>query len=84
MWRKDPGICFHDLPRLATIQGAILAIDAGTTYAGMALASGRTPGRYNTRVASGVESLQEGEAMTRLICAHQVAPQEGIFWVVLG
>ena len=55
---------------------AIVATDAGATPLGMATAPRRT------KVASRVRTSQEGEAMTLLLCVCQMAPQEGIFWVV--
>ena len=33
-----PGIWFHDLPALATLRGAVAAMDAGTTHASMTMA----------------------------------------------
>ena len=41
------------------------------------------PGQYNTKVALGVGTSQEGEAMTLLLYVHQLASQEGVFWVVV-
>ena len=32
-----PGVWFHDLPALATLRGNVVAVDAGTTQAGMAM-----------------------------------------------
>ena len=36
--KTEPGLWFHDLPALATLRGAIVAVDAGRTPAGMAMA----------------------------------------------
>ena len=36
--KTEPGISFHDLPALATLHGTIVAVDAGATPAGMAMA----------------------------------------------
>ena len=33
-----PGVWFHDLPALATLRGSVVAVDAGATQAGMAMA----------------------------------------------
>ena len=78
------GIWFHELPPLATINGAIIATDASTTVVGMVrvLVHERTRGEYNTRVALGVGTSQEGEAMTLLLYVRWLAPQEGSFGVV--
>ena len=64
---------------VATISVAVIATDAGTTPVGMAmtLAYEHAPGQYSTR-ASGVGISQEGEAMTLLLSAQQLAPQEGV------
>ena len=51
-----PGVWFHDLPALVTLRGNVVAVDAGTTQAGMAMAgvvqSG--PQACQAQVASGV------------------------------
>ena len=82
--RTKRGVWFHELPPLATISRAIVATDAGTTPAGMAmaLAYDHAPWRYRSVVASGVETSQEGEALTLLLCARQLAAQQGVYWVV--
>ena len=63
-----PGIWFHDLAALATLRGTIAAVNAGTTPAGMAMAGVAQSGQeaYQTHVASGVGTSQEGEAMILL------------------
>ena len=70
-----PGIWFHELLSLATIRGAIVATDAGATLAWkvMVLAYESAPGEYITKVASGVGTSQDGEAMTLLLCVRQLA-----------
>ena len=79
-----PGVWFHDLPALATLRGSVVAVDAGATQAGMAMAgvvqSG--PGEYQCQVASGVGTSQEGEAMAPLSYACQLATQQGVYWLV--
>ena len=79
-----PGIWFHDLPALATLRGTIAAVDAGATPAGMAMAGVAQSGleAYQTHVASGVDTSQEGEAMILLSYIHRVAQQPGVFWLV--
>ena len=61
-----------------------MAVDAGATQAGMAMAgvvqSG--PGEYQAQVASGVGTSQEGEAMALLSYARQLATQQGVYWLV--
>ena len=70
-----PGVWFHDLPALATLRGSVVAVDAGATQAGMAMAgvvqSGL--GEYQAQVASGVGTSQEGEAMALLSYARRLA-----------
>ena len=75
---------FHDLPPPATIHGAIVATDTGTTRVGMAMALvyEHVPGWYTAVAASGVGTSQEGEALTLLLCAHRLALQQGVYWVV--
>ena len=79
-----PGVWFHDLPALATLRGNVVAVDAGTTQAGMAMAgvvqSG--PEAYQAQVASGVGTSQEGEAMALLSYARRLATQPGVYWLV--
>ena len=79
-----PGVWFHDLPALATLRGSVVAVDAGATQAGMAMAgvvqSG--PGEYQAQVASGVGTSQEGEAMALLSYARRLATQQGVYWLV--
>ena len=81
--RMQPGIWFHDLPPLATIHGAIVATDAGTTPAGMAMAPAyeHAPGQNMTVTTSGMGTSQEGEALTLLLCVRLVT-QQGIYWMV--
>ena len=79
-----PGVWFHDLPALATLRGSVVAVDAGATQAGMAMAgvvqSG--PGEYQAQVASGVGTSQEGGAMALLSYARRLATQQGVYWLV--
>ena len=51
------------------ISGAIVATDAGTTPAGMAIALAyeHALGQYKTMVTLGVGTSQEGEALTLLL-----------------
>ena len=48
----------------------------------MALTEKQAPRQYGVRVASGVGTSQEGEAMTVLLYVPQLEPQEGVYWVV--
>ena len=66
--KTEPGIWLHGLPALGTLRGAIVAMDAGDTPAGMAMAGVAQcgPGAYQAHVASGVGTSQEGEAMILL------------------
>ena len=66
--KSKPGIWFHDLPALSTLRGTIAAVDAGTTPAGMAMVGVAQSGleAYQTHVASGVGTFQEGQAMILL------------------
>ena len=79
-----PGVWFHDLPPLATLRGNVVAVDAGTAQAGMAMAgvvqSG--PEAYQAQVASGVGTSQEREAMVLLSYARRLATQPGVYWLV--
>ena len=79
-----PGVWFHDLPALATLRGSVVAVDAGATQAGMAMAgvvqSGR--GEYQAQVASGVGTSPEGEAMALLSYARRLATQKAVYWLV--
>ena len=79
-----PGIWFHDLPVLATLSGTIAAVDAGTTPEGMAMAGVAQSGHeaYQTHVASGVGTSQEGEAMILLSYIRRLAQQPGVYWLV--
>ena len=72
---------FHDLLALATLCGSIAAVDAGTTPAGMAMAGVAQSGyrAYQTHVASGVGTSQEGEAMILLSCIRRLAQQPGVY-----
>ena len=80
--RTEPGIWFHDLPPVATIWGAIVAADAGSTAAGMAMVMvyGREPGEYATETTSGIGKSEEGEALTPLLCARRLPVHT--YWVV--
>ena len=82
--QTEPGIWFHDLPPLATIRGAIVATDTGTTPAGMtmALAYERAPGECTTETTSGIGTSQEGEALTLLLYVRRLEAQQGTYWVV--
>ena len=66
------------------ISGAIVATDAGTTPAGMAMAlvHEHAPDSTAPGVALGVGISQEGEAMSLLLCVRLLVPQEGVYWVV--
>ena len=79
-----PGIWFHDLPALATLRGAVAAVDAGTTEAGMAKAgvAQSGPAAYQAHVASGVGTSQEGEAVILLSYVRKLAQQPGVYWLV--
>ena len=48
----------------------------------MVLTYEHTPRQYSTKVASGVGTFQEDEAMTLLLRTHQLAPQKGMYEVV--
>ena len=80
-----PGICFHHVPALATLHGTIAALDAGTTPAGMAMAGVPNNGHeaYQTHMASGVGTSQEGEAIMLLSYIRRLAHQPGVLWLVL-
>ena len=80
--RTEPGIWFHDLPLLATIRGAIVATDAGTTLAGMTMVLAHER-EYTTKITSGIGTSQEGEALTLLLCVHRLEAQQGTYRVVL-
>ena len=79
-----PGIWFHDLPALVTLRGAVAAVDAGTTQAGMAMAevAQSGPAAYRAHVASGVGTSEEGEAMILLSYVRRLAQQPGVYWLV--
>ena len=79
--RTEPGIWFHDLPLLATIQGAIVATNTGTTPVGIKRAYEREPREYTSETTSGIETSQEGEALTLLLCVRQPEAQHGTYWV---
>ena len=80
-----PDIWFHDLPALANLRGTTAAVDAGATPAGMAMAGVAQCGleAYQTHVASGVGTCQEGEAMILWLYIRRLAQQPGVFWLVL-
>ena len=82
--KAQPGIWFHDLPALATLRGTVVAVDAGATRGGMAMAgvdqSG--PTTYQARVALGVGTSQEGEAMILLSYVRGLAQQPVVYWLV--
>ena len=79
-----PGVWFHVLPALATLRGHVVAVDAGATQAGMAMAgvAQSGPEAYQAQVASGVGTSQEGEAMILLSYARRMASQPGVYWLV--
>ena len=58
-----------------------MAMDAGTTLAGMtmALTYERAPGEYTTETASGIGTSQEGEALTPLPYIRQLEVQQGTY-----
>ena len=79
----DPGIWFHELPALATVQGVIVAVDARTTLAGggMTRVAQCGHGAFQAHVACGVGSSQVGEAMILLSSCPPVqrrAEQPGV------
>ena len=75
--RMELWIWLHDLPPLARIRRAIVNTDASTTPAGMAMAIAyeSAQGEYKTVTPSGVETSQEGEALTVLLYVRQLAAQ---------
>ena len=79
-----PGVWFHDLPALATLRGSVVAVDAGATQAGMAIAGvvQRGPGEYRAQVASGVGTSQKGEVIALPSYARRLATQQGVYWLV--
>ena len=82
--KAQPGIWFHDLPALATLRGTVVAVDAGTTRGGMAMAgvAQNGPANYQAQVASAVGTSQEGEAMILLSYVRRLAQQPGVYWLV--
>ena len=70
--------------RLATLHGAVTAVDVGTTQVGMAMAgvAQSGPQAYRTYVASGVGTSQEGVAMILLSYVRRLVQQLGVFWLV--
>ena len=82
--KAQPGIWFHDLQALDTLRGTVVAVDAGAKRGGMAMAgvAQSGPGTYQGRVASGVGTLQEGEAMILLSYVRGLAQQLGVYWLV--
>ena len=85
LWRSRR-IWFRDLPLLAMIHGAIVATDAGTTPAGMAMALAyeHALGKHTTVATSGVWTSQEAEALTLLLYAWEPVSLWGVYWVVLN
>ena len=79
-----PGMWFHDLPALATLRGTVAAVDAGATRAGMSMAgvAQSGPTAYQTHVASGVGTSQQGEAMILLSYIRRPAQQPRVYWLV--
>ena len=73
--RTEPGIWFHDLPPVATIRGAIVASDTGTTPAHMAMVMAYESAQrgYDTMTISGVGTSQERGDMTLMFCVRQLA-----------
>ena len=65
--RTEPVIWLHELLQLATISGATVATDAGTTGMAMALAYEHALGLDKSVVTSGVGTSQDGEALTLLL-----------------
>ena len=61
-----------------------MATDTGAGPARMATAITyeSAPGEYNTKVASGVRTSQEGVAMNLILGIRRLAYQEGVYWVV--
>ena len=79
--KAKPGIWFHYRPALATLRGTIAAVDAVTTPAGIAMAGIAQSGHeaYQTHVASGVGTSQEGEAMILLSYVKRLAEQPSVY-----
>ena len=79
-----PGTWFHDPPALATLRVTIAALDAGATPAVMAMAGvGQSElEAYQTHVASGVGTPQEGEAMILLLYIRRLAQRPRVLWLV--
>ena len=79
-----PGMWFPDLPALAILRGTIVAVDAGATRAGTAMAgvAQSGPAAYQSQVDSGVGTSQEGEAMILLSHVRRLATQPGVYWLV--
>ena len=75
---------FGSMTYRAPLRRTIVAVDAGTTPAGMAMAGVAQRGleAYETHVASGVGTSQEGEAMILLSYIRRLAQQPGVFWLV--
>ena len=72
--QTELGIWFHYLPSLATIHGAIVVTDAGTTQVGMAMALAyeHAPGQYTTSTTSGVGTSPEWEALIMLLFVREL------------
>ena len=72
--RTERHVWFHDVPPLATISGAVVATDTETTEAGvvMTICVHSAPGEHHPRVASGVRTSHEGEAMVLHLCVRQL------------
>ena len=67
--RTEPGICFHDVPLLATIHGAIVETGTSTTPAGMAMALAYKHAPRHVAISK-VGTSREGEAGTLLLCTQ--------------
>ena len=80
----EPGIWFHGLPAPATLRGTIVAVDAGATLAGMAMAvfAQWGPGLYRAHVASWVGTSDEVQAMVLVSYFRRLAAPTGVYWLV--
>ena len=82
--KAQPGIWFHELPALATLRGTVVAVDAGATRGGMAMAgvAQNGPATYQAQVASAVGTSQDGGAMILLSYVRRLPQQPGLYWLV--
>ena len=78
------GIWFHDLPALATLRGIVVAVEAGATRGGMAVAgvAQNWPATYQAQVTSAVGTSQEEKPMIRPSYVRRLAQQPGVYSLV--